>query len=63
MGLPRIFTEDEAVVLNLSADENRQPDIDICRSCGEHTEFDEDGLSDCCGDAPYDSDPDIDMER
>ncbi len=39
-----------------------QPDIDICSSCGEHTEFTEDG-SDCCGAAPYDTDPDTDMER
>lgn len=41
-----------------------QPDIDICPACGEHAEFDEDtGESECCGSAPYDSDPDVDMER
>jgi hypothetical protein len=39
------------------------PDIDICSSCGEHTEFDEEGKSDCCGAAPYDTDPDTDMDR
>lgn len=39
-----------------------QPDIDICSSCGEHTDF-EDGVSSCCGAGAYDSDPDIDMER
>lgn len=40
-----------------------QPDIDICSSCGEHTEFEE-GQSNCCGAKPYDSDPDdVDMER
>ena len=41
----------------------RQPDIDLCRECGEHTSFDEEGLSECCGAKPYDTDPDIDMER
>lgn len=40
-----------------------QPDIDICPACGEHAEFDEQGESECCGECPYDSDPDIDMER
>lgn len=39
-----------------------QPDIDICRDCGEHAEFDENG-SECCGAGAYDSDPDVDMER
>ncbi len=39
-----------------------QPDIDICRECGEHAEFDESG-SNCCGAKPYDTDPDTDMER
>jgi hypothetical protein len=43
-------------------DKFRQPDIDICRDCGEHAEFDENG-SNCCGAGPYDSDPDTDMER
>ena len=36
---------------------------DICQDCKEHTEFDEDGLSECCGATPYNMDPDIDMER
>lgn len=40
-----------------------QPDIDICPACGEHAEFDEDGVSECCGECPYNSDPDVDMER
>lgn len=45
-----------------------QPDIDLCSSCGEHAEFIEDEetgecLSNCCGSGPYDTDPDIDMER
>ncbi len=39
-----------------------QPDIDICSACGEHAEFDDNG-SNCCGARPYDTDPDIDMER
>lgn len=40
-----------------------QPDIDICTSCGEHAEFNEEGKSECCGSAPQDTDPDLDMER
>jgi hypothetical protein len=41
-----------------------QPDCDICPECGEHAEFDEEtGESECCGVGPYDSDPDVDMER
>lgn len=35
-----------------------QPDLDICSECGEHTEFDEYGYSECCGAGVYDSDPD-----
>ena len=38
------------------------PDYDICSECGEHADFDEGG-STCCGCPPYDSDPDVDMER
>jgi hypothetical protein len=37
-------------------------EIDICRECGEHTEFEE-GESECCGARAYESDPDTDMER
>lgn len=40
----------------------KQPEIDICSECGEHTEFNEEG-SECCGANPIDPDPDIDMER
>lgn len=35
---------------------------DICNTCGEHAEFDEDG-SNCCGAGSVCVDPDIDMER
>lgn len=41
-------------------------DCDICSECGEHTEFEETdggGASSCCGAKPYDTDPDVDMER
>jgi len=43
-------------------------DCDICSQCGEHAGFEEDEetgecLSECCGAAPVDTDPDIDMER
>lgn len=38
-------------------------EIDICPECGEHAEFDEEGLSECCGVRPYNPDPDLDMER
>lgn len=42
-------------------------DCDICSSCGEHADWEEsddgDTLSACCGAGPYDTDPDIDMER
>lgn len=41
----------------------KQPDIDICRECGEHAEFGDDGLSNCCGARPYDADPYLDMDR
>jgi hypothetical protein len=43
-----------------------QTDFDICSECGEHAEFEEtdDGcVSNCCGAKPYDTDPDINMER
>ncbi len=40
-----------------------QPDIPICNSCLEHTEFNEEGESECCGAGSIDPDPDIDMER
>lgn len=43
-----------------------QPNIDICKECGEHAEFEDtdDGcVSTCCGASPYDTDPDVDMER
>lgn len=42
------------------------PDCDVCSSCNDHCEFEdtEDGyFSNCCGAKPYDSDPDVDMER
>lgn len=39
-----------------------QPDIDICSECGEHAQWDEWG-SNCCGAKPYNTDPDLDMER
>ena len=38
------------------------PDCDICKDCGEHTEFDENG-SECCGAGPMNTDPDVDLER
>jgi hypothetical protein len=38
-------------------------DIDICSTCGEHTEFDDENGSECCGSGPYNTDPDLDMER
>lgn len=44
----------------------REPDIDICSDCGEHAEFEETEKgcqSVCCGAKPYDTDPDVDMER
>lgn len=37
----------------------KQPDIDICSDCGEHTAFDEDGLSECCGAGEINTDPDL----
>lgn len=40
-----------------------QPDIGICTSCGEHAEFNKENESECCGSAPYNTDPDLDMER
>lgn len=41
-----------------------QPDCDVCSCCKEHAEFDvETGESNCCGAPPYDTDPDLDMER
>lgn len=42
-----------------------EPDIDICPACGEHAEFDDGDASgsSCCGAKPYDTDPDLDMER
>ena len=40
-----------------------QPDCDICSSCGEYAEFDEESGSECCGAGAYDTDHDIDMER
>lgn len=36
---------------------------DICPDCKDHTEFDDEGYSECCGTKAYDMDPDIDMER
>lgn len=43
------------------------PEYDICSSCGEHAEFgneeDDSFVSNCCGASPYNSDPDVDMER
>lgn len=63
----------------MKAADRRQPDIDLCRACGEHAEFycceeSEDGedcldscgrrlTSNCCGAGPYDSDPYVNMER
>lgn len=43
-----------------------QPDIDICKNCGEHAEFEETDNgreSNCCGAGPYDPDYETDMER
>lgn len=41
-----------------------QPDIDICRECGEHAEFDEDtGESNCCGSKPYDTDYETEYDK
>jgi len=41
---------------------NKQPDIDICRECGEHAEFDENG-SECCGAGSYETDFELNEER
>lgn len=44
----------------------RQPDCDICSSCGEHTGFEETDVgcvSDCCGAKPYDTDYENEYDR
>jgi len=54
--------------MKLIATPNDQPDCDICRACGDHAEFitdEESGecLSNCCGEPPYSTDIDLDVER
>lgn len=44
---------------NQKKDKPSQPDIDICSDCGEHASFDEEGVSECCGCAPYSTDYEV----